>query len=133
MSQENVEIYRRVVAAWNADDLDTFLEALAPDWEFRTTGTFPGLKAVYRGPAGAAEFWEALREPWEEFHIEIVGLRSVGERVLGLLKFYGRGRESGVETTLEYAHIATVVDGRFASLRGFLSHHEAFEALGLRE
>jgi ketosteroid isomerase-like protein len=133
MSQENVEVYRRAVAAWNAGDLDAFLNSVSPDWEFRTTETFPDFKPVYRGPAGANEFWETLREPWEEFHIEIVGLRSVGERVVGLLKFYGRGRKSGVKTTLEVAHIATVVNGRIAGVRGFLSHREAFEAAGLSE
>jgi ketosteroid isomerase-like protein len=133
MSEENVEVYRRAVAAWNAGDLDAFLDGLSPDWEFRTTGAFPDFKPVYRGLAGAAEFWDTLREPWEEFHIELVGLRSVGERVVGLLKFYGRGRESGVKTTLEVAHIATVVNGRIAGVRGFLSHREAFEAAGLSE
>jgi ketosteroid isomerase-like protein len=133
MSEENVELYRRSIAAWNEGDLDTWRESVTPDWEFRTTGTFPGFEPVYRGPAGAAEFWETLREPWEEFRIEIVAVRDVGEQVVGLLKFHGRGRKSGAETSLEYAHVATVVDGQNALLEGYLSHDEALEAAGLSE
>ena len=133
MSEENLSLYREAIAAWNQGDRAAWLKTVAPDWEFRTTGTFPGFKAVYRGPEGAAEFWETLREPWEEFRIEIVDLHDAGELVVALLRFHGRGRESGAETTLEYAHLATVVDGQATRLQGFLTHREALEAAGLSE
>ena len=56
-----------------------------PDWEFHTSGVFPGLKPVYRGPDGAAELWEAMRGPWEVLRTEnfatwAAALESVGLR-----------------------------------------------------
>jgi ketosteroid isomerase-like protein len=133
MSRENVERYRRAIAAWNDGDLGAFLEDASPDWKFRTTGTFPGFKPLYEGHEGATEFWNTLRDPWEHFLIELERTVDAGDRVVGLLTFRGRGKTSGVETTLEYAHVATYVDGKNTRLEGYLTHREALEAVGLRE
>jgi ketosteroid isomerase-like protein len=131
VSRENVELYERAIDAWNRGDLDTFVAQADPEWRFRTTGRFPGFKEVYRGHEGLTEFWETLREPWEHFRIEVVRVIDAGDRVVGLLRFHGRGKASGVDTTLEYAHVATYVEDRNTVLEGYLTHDEALQAAGL--
>ena len=42
-------------------------------------------------------------------------------RVLGLVTFRGRGRESGIDVELRYAHIFTVREGLVTHIEGFLS------------
>jgi ketosteroid isomerase-like protein len=133
MSERNVELYRRAIAAWNEGDLEAWRGLGGVDWEFRTTGTFPGFEPVYRGREGMTEFWENLREAWEFFHIELESVRDAGDRVVGLVRFHGRGKASGAEVFLEYAHVATYVDGRNTLLEGYLSHAEAIEAARLSQ
>lgn len=133
MAQDNVELYLRAIEAWNDGDVDAFVALASRNWEFRTTGTFPGFDAVYRGREGARRFYETLREPWESFFIEVLRTVDAGDRVVGLLKFRGRGRGSGAETSLEYAHVATFGDGEATLLEGYASHAEALDAAGVRE
>jgi ketosteroid isomerase-like protein len=133
MSRENVELYLRAIQAWNDGDENAFVALVSDDWEFRTTGTFPGFDPVYRGREGARRFYETLREPWESFVIEVARTIDAGDRVVGLLRFNGRGRGSGAEVSLEYAHVATYVAGEGTMLAGYTSHVEALEAAGLPE
>ena len=43
MSRENVEATRALLVAWNRGDLDGTLALTHPDFEFRTSGVYPGL------------------------------------------------------------------------------------------
>ena len=133
MSQENVEHYIRVIEAWNRDDLEGFLDGVSPEWEFQTARLFPGFKPVYRGREGATEFWNTLREPWETFVVEIERTIDAGERVVGLLRFRGRGKSSGVDTALKYAHVASYAAGENVRLEGYATWDEALEAVALGE
>ncbi len=51
------------------------------------------------------------------------------DKVVGLLRLRGRGRNSGVPITREYAHVATYVDGKNTLIQGYLTHREALEAV----
>lgn len=131
MSQENVDLYRRAWKAWNDSDLAAFADTVSPDWEIRTTTTWPGIKPVYRGYAGLTEFWNTVREPWTDFLMEVEDAIDAGDRVIGLLRLRGTGRGSGVPITREYAHVATYVDGKNTLIQGYLTHREALDAVGM--
>jgi ketosteroid isomerase-like protein len=53
MSQANVEVWLQSIDAWSRGDREAWLRDVSPDWEFVSSGLFPGLKTVYRGPDGA--------------------------------------------------------------------------------
>ena len=129
MSQENVDLYRRAWNAWNEGDLAAFMDTVSPDWEIRTTMTWPGIKPVYQGHAGLTEFWNTVREPWTDFFMEVEEAIDAGDKVVGLLRLRGRGRNSGVPITREYGHVATYVDGKNTLIQGYLTHREALEAV----
>ncbi len=63
MSQENVEIARRAMDAWDRDDLEAFLAELDPDLEWHTgiEGTAEGAETVFRGHDGVRQVWENYR------------------------------------------------------------------------
>jgi ketosteroid isomerase-like protein len=63
MSEENVEIVRRVYEAWNRGDLDWLLNHSAPDFEFRTTRLFPNLELAYRGRRDSRDFGTPSKKP----------------------------------------------------------------------
>jgi ketosteroid isomerase-like protein len=133
MPRSNLERYREGIEAWNRRDLVAVLEHTAPDFEFHTAQLFPGIEPVYRGREGMVEFWNALiEEPWALLHVEIDDLIELEDgRVLALLTFTGKGRESGVEVTVQYAHLCTFRGDQVLRIDGFSDWDEAREAAGI--
>jgi ketosteroid isomerase-like protein len=131
----NLELYREGIDAWNRRDLVAVLEQAAPDFEFHTAGLFPGLEPVYRGREGLVEFWNAfIEEPWALLHVEIDDIRELDDgRVLALLTFTGKGKESDVEVTIQYGHLCTFRDRQVARIDGFADWDEAREAAGISD
>ena len=133
MSEENVEVVRKIFDAYNRGDLQATLDPLAPEFEFRPSGLFMDTEGVYRGREGWVEFWHTFRAAWESITIRVERIDDLGEQVLVLGTFHGRGHGSGVEVTRESAWLQTFRDGLLAQTRTFTSWDEALEAAGLRE
>ena len=133
MSRENVEAVREVFEAWNRGDLARIHDYLSPEWEWHPARLFPGTDAFYRGKDGFTRFWNTFREPWESIRIELERVEDLGDRVLVLFTFYGKGKGSGVDVTTEYANIVTFRDGLAIYQVGFGDWKSALEAVGLRE
>src|ERR671923_1642274 len=132
MSQENVELFFRGVDSWSRGDREAWVSEVPPEWEFHTSGLFPGLKPVYRGRSGAAELWEAMRGPWEDFEVSVERVEDLGERVLALVTFEVQGRD-GLKTSRQWGYVATYRDGAPIRTDNFDSWQGALEAAGLRE
>jgi ketosteroid isomerase-like protein len=133
VSREDVTLVREGFDAWNRGDLQWILDHTSPDWEWRPAGVFPGTDAVYRGKEGFAKFWNTFREPWENISVALERAEDLGDRVLALFTFYGKGRESGVEVTVRYANVFTVDGGIFTYQVGYADWESALEAVGLQE
>jgi ketosteroid isomerase-like protein len=133
MPESAGEHYREAIAAWNRRDLVAVLEQTAPDFEFHTAQLFPGIEPVYRGREGLVDFWNAfIEEPWALLHVEIDDLTELDDgRVLALLTFTGKGRESGVEVTVQYAHLCTFRGRQVVRIDSFADWDEAREAAGV--
>jgi uncharacterized protein len=133
MSQENVEVVRRLLKAFDRADYEAALEMLDPDIEWQVPPgiaigqeTYRGREGVQRGFADWLQAWEAHRFQPEE------SLDHGANVVIGGTQF-GRGRGSGVEVSLETFHVFTVRDGRIIRHRSFSDRAEALEAAGLSE
>ena len=133
MSRENVEIVRRAIDAFSRAHLEGVLETLAPDCEFRPSGRFMDTKPVYYGRDGWIDFWNTFLAAWESIPVSIERITDLGERVLTLATFHGRGRGSGVEASGEVGWIHTVEDGLVTELQAFSSWDQALQAAGLSE
>ena len=133
MSDENVEIVREAFDAYNRDDLEASLDRLAPEFEFRPSGLFMDTSRVYRGREGWTEFWHTFRAAWDSITISVERIEDLGEQVLVLGTFHGKGHESGVEVTRESAWLQTLRGGLIAQTQTFTSWAEALEAAGLSE
>ena len=70
MSQENVEIVRNGIAAWNQRDAELWLSYAAPDIEWLPAGPAAVERAVYRGYDEVARGYAAVWDTWDvfEFH-----------------------------------------------------------------
>jgi ketosteroid isomerase-like protein len=132
MSQENVDRWLRGAEAWNRGDREAWLNEIPDEWEFHTSGVFPGLKPVYRGRTGGAELWEAMRGPWQEFDLSVERVEDLDDRLLALVTFEVRGRD-GLRTSRQWGYVVTFRDGEPTRTENFESWQDALEAAGLRE
>jgi ketosteroid isomerase-like protein len=132
MSEENVEIVRKVIDAFNRGDLDAWLGFLSPEvvWE---SLPLPGFRDVYRGRAEAREWRELLLEVFD-FRLEIDETTALSDdRVLMAARGRGRGRGSSIPVERASWEILWLADGLITRRQVFWTRDEALEAAGLRE
>ena len=113
MSQENVEVVRRLIAAYNRRDLETVRMLNHPDVEVDWS-TSRGLEAgVYRGRDKATPALNLL-ETFEEVHVEPERFIACGEAVVVPNVTRLRGRD-GVETVARSASVYELRHGLSAA------------------
>jgi ketosteroid isomerase-like protein len=97
MAEENVEIVRTAIDAYNRRDIPAVLERLDPEVELLPIrAVLDGM--VYRGHEGFKQFMDDMSEEWKEFHPEPEQFRKIGsDYIMVLGRFLGRTRASGVE------------------------------------
>jgi ketosteroid isomerase-like protein len=133
MSQENVEIVRRLYDAFSREDWDAAVRDVHPDSvvTFKggpRAGTYPGgseeLRAVIEEVRAGFDSW--ITEPLEFF--------ESGERVVAIVNNRLRPK-GGISGEFEYRNgtIWTIRDGKIRSMVQFPNPEEALEAAGLRE
>jgi ketosteroid isomerase-like protein len=132
MSRENVEVVRQGYAAWNRGDMDAMLAIFDTDFEYVSSGLFPGLAPVYRGHQGWRDFWRDFRGAWETLRIDEDELHAANERVAALFTFSARGRD-GLEVKRQFANVWTFREGLVVRIEAYPAWTEALEAVGLRE
>ncbi len=130
MSRENVEIVRRAIDAYNCgqDALDLF----APEIEWVTTGRFVE-PDTYRGHEEVRQYLQALRDDFDELHVEPHELVDAGDDVIVPVRFTGRGRMSSAPIDLEFTFVLSLRGGRIVRVRNYWQKAEALDALRLRE
>jgi ketosteroid isomerase-like protein len=132
MSQENVEIAKRLMDAFNERDLDTFAEITTPDFEWTTSMTAVEGE-IFRGREGIETYFGRMRDAWDEFRALASEFRDLGDRVLWLGRLEGRGRGSGVPVTAPLDILFDFRGGKISRIRSYLDHGEALRAAGLTE
>src|SRR6266540_6166964 len=84
MSQENVEVTRQLIQAFNRRDLEAMTERFDPEIEWTPGGPAAVERAVYRGREEVSDGFAATWETWEVFHLEEDEARDLGDTVLWL-------------------------------------------------
>ena len=133
MSQENVEIVKGAVDAFNAHELDRYLSFLAPEFEYvdhmgavsEVQGS--GVDAIRRQIEGWFDAFPDFRASVDEFI-------DAGDRVVSVTTWQGTGAGSGLPYYQEAAEVLTVRDGKIIRAElGFVDRAAALEAAGLSE
>ena len=134
MSQENVEIVRRVYEAVARGKAETVHALYDPEvqWDHsaRKRGSGHGL---YRGHEGIRRWFRAWNEAWVESDFRLEELIEAGDDVVAVVSRRGRGRVSGVEVQSPGAVLWTIRDGKVARVVLFPTRDEALEAIGLSD
>ena len=88
---------------------------------------------VFRGHEGVREFVRISWEQWASRRMEPQELIDAGDKVVASVRLVGVGKQSGVETTANAAHMWTFREGKIVRLTVFQTMQEAREAARLRE
>jgi ketosteroid isomerase-like protein len=134
MSQQNVEIVRAGFAAFARGDLDAVLDRCDPDVEWAPAiAPILGVVAVRGRDALRRFFTQDIAEGLDEFRAEPVSFEDLGDSVLVLSRYSGRGGSSGMEIEQTFWTVYMLRNGKIASMRDFGSREEALEAAGVSE
>jgi ketosteroid isomerase-like protein len=131
MSQENVEINRAFIEAWNAGDVDALRALYDPDVIVRPLEGWPE-PGPYVGREAVMRQWEQQRETFDADSLEVIGdYIDAADRVV--VKQIWRGVGHGPEANIEVTSVSTFRKGRIIFVEFFWDHAEALEAVGLSE
>jgi ketosteroid isomerase-like protein len=132
MSEQNVEIVRRHLAAYLDVDPERALEFLDEAVELDATVRPDG--RVYSGRDGIRRAMTEWTGAWAHWEVEIERVLDAGEdKVLYLWHERGSGKGSGVPMDQTGATVVTVRAGRIVHLRAYVDRAAAYAAAGLAE
>ena len=136
MSQENLEIVRKVFDAVERRDSAAALALYDADfeWDFSRVnfGDVAG-SGVHRGREALPRVYHEWREAWASYEEKLEELIDAGESVISVLTGRGLGRASGAEVEMTVAGVWAVRNGRVVRSVWFPTRDEALEAVGLSE
>ena len=135
MSEENVEMIRAAMEAWNRRDWDEALKDAAPDFVLDNSMNAGERRGVHRGPDEVKRSWGMLTEAWQSVRIEVIEFIEAKEGVVVTRQkahFVGR---DGIELPgpIRSGWLWTIRDGKLAYLTTYNDVDEALEAAGLSE
>jgi ketosteroid isomerase-like protein len=132
MSQENVEVVRRSIEAYEREGLDGSLRYYDPEIEWTSTEAYIE-RATYRGHAGVRRYLGTPEEEFDDLRIEPVVLIDAGKNVISSVRISGRGKASGAPVALTLISLGSVRDGLIYRVRNYPDMATALEAAGLSE
>jgi uncharacterized protein len=132
MSQENVEIVRAAIDAWNRGDWGGVVKDAAGDFELVPPSQSP-LSAPVRGVDEVRAWAADQQETVGDLSIEIEELIESGESIVALIRLGIRPQGADAEFELRIAHLWTLRNGKLIRCEVFPERNKALEAAGLQE
>jgi ketosteroid isomerase-like protein len=130
VSQENVRLVERAIAAINARDIEGYLACCTENVKLETPMAAVG--GVYEGIDGIGRFFTDIEEAGPDFRIELDGVEEVdSKRVLAFLRTSSTGRASRIPMAMTQTNVYDLVDGKISHIRIFLDREQALKAVGL--
>jgi ketosteroid isomerase-like protein len=136
MSQENVEVVRRMAEAWNEAGWEGVADQglLDPEVEYHDDRRWPEARSAV-GPAALAErFREIMDALGKDAKVEVEEvLDAGGDSVAMIFRFTGKASASGLPIDYRWGFVCRVSERRIAYLQAYLDPDLALEAAGLSE
>ncbi len=131
MSQENVELARRVFAS---ADPSAFYALFSADIEYDMRATpLPDFAEIFRGREAVLEFFRRYWGTWTDYAVVANEIIGNGNEVFLDIVERGTGRGSGLSFERRWYHVWTLRDGELVRWRGYFDREQALEAVGLSE
>jgi ketosteroid isomerase-like protein len=128
ISQENVEIVRRVYGALASRDWDAVFSDTHPDFAIETQH-----QGSHRGRDAAQSFIEDQIDTFEAWTAEPEEFFDGEDQVVVFVKVCAQPKDSSATIEIKNGHLWTIQDGSILLLSTFPKPGEALEAAGLKE
>ena len=132
MSQENLEIVRQSLEAFNSKGVDGLASFWHPDIEWRAVEGVPDDVGEMHGREALRRYAQDWLDTFDNFtFVAEELLDGADDRVVAVQRITGRARLSGVGTEFRYAVVCTIQDGKIIRGREYATRAEVLEAVGL--
>jgi ketosteroid isomerase-like protein len=133
MSEQNVELLRRLYAEFERGNFWELAELYDPDLEWRWSRSGRALVggATYRG---RSEVLAAMREwlsGWESFRVSPQEFIDAGARVVVVVRAHATLKDGAGEIVDNWADVYTLREGKIVAMEAFDDRREAMRAAGL--
>ncbi|MGH2926048.1 MAG: nuclear transport factor 2 family protein [Solirubrobacterales bacterium] len=133
MSQENVEVIRGMLAAFNRGDVVAVIAAFDRDCALDEPWEMPDSpRSGFRGHDGVRDWMTNLREV-VGVRFEALGFTTIGDVIVGEFAARGLGQASGVPVEWTTFAVVRMRDRKIMRAQAFLTKDEAVQAAGLPE
>jgi len=129
MASGNVDLIRPIYEEWRRGNWRPRFDVYHPHMEWGWSDEFPGLGGVYddrRDPNPRLRSWLSA---WEEWRVEPDEYLEVGDHVVVMATYHGRGKGSGVEVRQRGAHVFELREGKVVRLEIFGDRQKAIESV----
>src|SRR5438876_565391 len=126
MSQENVDVIRRLFSALEESDLAAALDTFDPEVTWSPT------EGDYRGIEGVGSHFIEWMEPWDVHHIEPEEFVDHDDRVLVTIHVTARGGQSGMEIDQRFFQVYTVRHAKIRRMVEYVDRDQAVRAMKQR-
>ena len=140
MSEENVELVRRLLDMFANREHEAVFELYDPDIEWdASTNLSPGgvddLAGVYHGHEGVRNYWRRWLSAWKDIQFEVQDVLDADGEVVALIHNQRMwGRHSGIPVDFPpFGLVFTIRNGKVVRWRSFRDQKSALEAAGLWE
>jgi len=115
----NTDAISAIYEAFQRGDIPYILSQIAPGATWRQSKTVPW-GGDYRGPEGAAEFFQKLDAVMETTGFEVRENIAVGDEVFSFGSYSGRGRKTGRTGSAEWMFRWRLQGGKVASWESYI-------------
>jgi ketosteroid isomerase-like protein len=133
MSEENVEIVRHVLEAFNSEDIEPMLAFAHTDLEVEIPPEVSAEPDTYHGHDGMRRYFASFWDAMEEIQFEAERLWDAGNAVVVALRLTARGRQTAIPVEQRSAGVWEICDGKVIGVRAYASTADALAAVGLAE
>jgi ketosteroid isomerase-like protein len=105
-SASGVDVVCEIIGALSRGDVDAMLARMHPDFEWRPLEASPAAR-VCRGHAEVRRYVHDWLGTFDDLRIELEDPVQVEDRVVAVVRGYGRGRASGVELDTRFCQVWT--------------------------
>jgi ketosteroid isomerase-like protein len=132
-AEQNVEVVRRVNAAFNSGDMGRILALMDPDFETTVGPDLSPEPDTYRGHDGIRRYFDSFREAMSEIRFDADRFREADGRVIVAVRLRARGRFTGIAVEQRLGQVWTISGGKALRLSSYPSYRAALRAAGAGE
>ena len=129
MAPSNADLLRPIYEEWGRGNWRPRFDVYHPRMQWGWSDEFPGLAGVYEDNVDPNPRLRTWLSEWDQWRAVADDYLELGNHVVVLASYYGKGKGSGVEIHHEGAHVFELRDGKVVRLEIFATREKAIESV----